>query len=346
MTIREIDDELLLACSELDEKRVLAALTAGADPNCHDNFDYPLLACLHASDYDIKFFPEEYDNPSQEDDTENGILDAIYDEYELEADRRRIRIFDLLLEYGADLNADHGDLNPLMWETIYNNNSSRIIEYLLQKGANPNSKDWDFHITPLEHAWELERLIVQDDMRIADRIPDNARLLLAYGALPEAWEDIKENIVDLSQIQTSEDLSPDIEKLSTVFRQDYCRTMRDVDAALVFSCQRMDYHSFQVAAKLGGDLSIVDEYGRPLPVIVLQDVPLFCKKKFVPFGWYDLEDSIIDFLLFLLVGMKVPTNQEICRQIMDACAENEYDDTLQVLTTHHTLGRQFSAIGK
>ncbi len=343
MTIRDIDRELLNSCSELDEKRVLAALMAGADPNCHDDFDYPLLACLRASDYDAKFFPEDNDSALKKDDSEKGILDAIYDEYELEADRRRIRVFNLLLENGADLNANHGDLRPLIWEAIYN--TSRIIEYLLKKGANPNAKDKDYLITPLQHAWDEERRITQEDMKIADRMPDNARLLLAHGALPEAWEDIKENTVDLSRIRTSEDISPDVGKQSNVFRQECCRNMRDVDAALVLSCQLMDYHSFQVAAKLGGDLSVSDDSGRPLPIIVLRDVPLFCSKKFVPFGWYDLEDSIIDYLLFLLVGMKVPTTPDTRSQIVDICIDYEYEKTIQVLRTHNVLGRQFSTAG-
>ena len=238
MTTRDIDKELLEACSVLDEDRVLSALMAGANPNCHDDFDYPLLACLRASDYDAKFFPEDNDNASKKDDSPKGVLDAIYDEYELEADCRRIRVFNLLLENGADMNADHGDLEPLIWEAIYN--TSRIIDYLLEKGANPNSKDKDYLTTPLQHAWDEERRISQEDMKIAGRIPDNARVLLAHGALPEAWEDIKENTINLSGIRTSEDISPDIEKPSTVFRQECCRNMRDVDAALVLSCQRMD----------------------------------------------------------------------------------------------------------
>ena len=97
--------------------------------------------------------------------------------------------------------------------------------------------------------------------------------------------------------------------------------------------------------KLGGDLSVSDDSDRPLPIIVLQDVPLFCSKKFVPFGWCDLEDSIIDYLLFLLVGMKVPTTPGILSQIVDVCTDYEYEKTIQVLRTHHVLGRQFGTAG-
>lgn len=519
MTLREIDKELLDACSELDENRVQKALLAGADPNCINAHDiYPLLACLYADGYDSKFCPGRNNNALEDEDP--NIPDSVFDEYDRETDSRRIRIFDILIDHGADLNHDFRIDNAILWHTVHS--SYRIMEYLLQKGANPNLKSqYPDSETPLKHAW-LDESANHGCKKIVEKLSRIGRLLLSYGALPEAWGTIDEKTIDLSKIRTFENVppfvhpeipdtitplseedkklfiacknidieaailaldkganinarnieddfatpltvacrliaifepeesdwtsekakertdaiyrmismllergaNPNLSKLyhgtikgnkiieaetplmftawlaknvvfstlllenganpnfssesiggteetvmdlncfdynidnplevkpieillmrfggceSYIFKPDYCRGMRDVDAALVFACQRMDYHSVQVAAKLGGNLAVLDDYGRSLPVIVLEDAPQLCGKRFAENGW-NIDESITDYLLFLLVGMKVQTTQKTRSRIVEICIDNGCEKTLQVLRTHHILGSQF-----
>ena len=514
MAIREIDKELLAACSALDEKRVETALLSGADPNCLDDYhDYPLLACLDADRYEKVYTSSKNINDSDDEDDDKGnlILDSIYEEYIRETDFHRIRIFDLLIAYGADLNSNLRDGESILWNAVHK--SPRIVEYLLKKGANPNhAQVGTIASTVLGHAW-IDEAIHHDCKTIVEQMSSISRVLLSYGALPYAWEEIDAKTVDLSTIRSFEDVPPfihpeipenirslseedkrlfvacnkvdidtalialdmganvnaqnadddfatplyvvckviafselsneridaayrmvslllsrganpnlhtlfrshingketlegetplmlvawlaknveistlllehganpnfastspnDVEETvmdlncfdynvddplevkpiemllmrfggckSFIFNSNYCRGMREVDAALVFSCQRMAYHSVQVAVKLGGDLSILDAHGRSLPVIVLQDVPQLCGRRFAKEGW-NLEDSITDFLLFLLVGLNVPTTQESRNQILSACINDGYEQTLQVLINHHILGKQF-----
>ncbi len=512
--LRPCDRDLLKACSDLDEERVRAALDAGADPNCHDRFEWPLLACLHGSGFE-RWFWGWTDADDDDDDDDESVDAAKCEEYERESDLRRIRIFTILLDRGADINLNIGD--DLLWHAVHN--SPEIVEFLLSRGADPNCESdngQNHDMNPLSHAW-TDETVYRSDPEASKSYATIGRMLLSYGARPEWSGDFKETAVDLEKIRSFEDVPPlvhpalpeNVKPLSSadgalfaacdrldesgveralaaganpnarnpaydygtpllaavkaasdfdcscddaersrdairiakrllsagadpnlceasgtreggktfiegatplqhaawlakdvslsecllehganpnfacstqggeeatvmsmncwdynvddpsdvkpvevllaryggcrnhVFDKDECAGMRDVDAALVFACQRLDYYNVQLAEKLGGDLSIRDGK-RSLPVVVLDDAPQLCGKRFADNGW-PLEDAVTDFLLFLLVGMKTPVDEEQAERILRACVDNGYADTMRVLVRHHSLGPAFKS---
>ena len=61
-------------------------------------------------------------------------------------------------------------------------------------------------------------------------------------------------------------------------------------------------------------------------------------------GW-KIEFGVLDFILFLLVGMKVPLTDSDADDILSACVYNGYEEVLKVLLEHHTLGALFRSRG-
>lgn len=336
--LRPCDRDLLKACSDLDEEGVRAALDAGADPNCHDRFEWPLLACLHGSGFE-RWFWGWTDADDDDDDDDESVDAAKCEEYERESDLRRIRIFTILLDRGADINLNIGD--DLLWHAVHN--SPEIVEFLLSRGADPNCESdngQNHDMNPLSHAW-TDETVYRSDPEASKSYATIGRMLLSYGARPEWSGDFKETAVDLEKIRSFEDVPPLVHPALPENVKPLCAGMRDVDAALVFACQRLDYYNVQLAEKLGGDLSIRDG-NRSLPVVVLDDAPQLCGKRFADNGW-NLEDAVTDFLLFLLVGMKTPVDGEQAERILRACVDNGYADTMRVLVRHHSLGPAFKS---
>ena len=123
--VREFENELFDACSYLDLERIKYALNKGADINSiNHNGETPITNAIKfywATDLDQykKYSDKEYD----------AIQKVNYE--------KLIPIIDYLLDSGADINLyGDGGLPPIV--AAYYTNTPELIEYLLQRGANPN----------------------------------------------------------------------------------------------------------------------------------------------------------------------------------------------------------------
>ena len=129
-----------------------------------------------------------------------------------------------------------------------------------------------------------------------------------------------------------------------IFEDDSVKGLSDEDAALVYACQRMDYGAVQQAVKLGGNLGLRQWGSRILPEVTLYDAPQVRGNWFRKNGW-QIEQGVLDFILFLLVGMKFPLSEHDVDDILTACVYNGYEEVLKVLLEHHTLGALFRSRG-
>ena len=120
-----LDKELFKACCNLDLAGVKKALEKGANINAINHWgetalsnaveDYYLVGMLN----DVNYTADEYK------------------EFEENNYRKLIDIVDFLIEQGADINLFGYDGKPPIVSAYYTH-SSRLVEYLLKKGANPN----------------------------------------------------------------------------------------------------------------------------------------------------------------------------------------------------------------
>ena len=164
----QLDMDLHEACEKLDLAKVESLLDAGANPNstsgdpCYDT----LLAEVFQGTYDLRSSGLKTDNA-------RGILDA-------------------LVSHGCDLDFSPYESAAPMYEAVHF--SPEFLEYLIEKGANPNTVSWigiyDLPTTPLDH--------VADDIGAHGESPDlNARFDLINKAggkyfseiVPDFYED-------------------------------------------------------------------------------------------------------------------------------------------------------------
>lgn len=136
-------------------------------PNGHLEGFSPLLeyAIYHSSLSFIKKMLDSGADPNYEDHAGfPSIIAALSSERE---DRKDI--IDLLLRYGADINQRGiNDWTPLHWAAA--NDNARLIEYLLEKGADPTLRTGiDDMATPLE---EAEILGCESSVKILKQIKD------------------------------------------------------------------------------------------------------------------------------------------------------------------------------
>ena len=125
-----LDMDLHEACEKLDLAKVESLLDAGANPNstsgdpCYDT----LLAEVFQGTYDLRSSGLKTDNA-------RGILDA-------------------LVSHGCDLDFSPYESAAPMYEAVHF--SPECLEYLIEKGANPNTVSWigldGWPATPLNHA--------------------------------------------------------------------------------------------------------------------------------------------------------------------------------------------------
>ena len=164
----QLDMDLHEACEKLDLAKVESLLDAGANPNstsgdpCYDT----LLTEVFQGTYDLRSSGLKTDNA-------RGILDA-------------------LVSHGCDLDFSPYESAAPMYEAVHF--SPEFLEYLIEKGANPNTVSWigiyDLPTTPLDH--------VADDIGAHGENPDlNARFDLINKAggkyfseiVPDFYED-------------------------------------------------------------------------------------------------------------------------------------------------------------
>lgn len=238
----------------------------------------------------------------------------------------------------------------------------QIVSFLLDSGADPNLPNCE-HVdcgvyggmwtgtTPLKHtAW------LSKDVELS-------KMLLEHGANPNFLSSSigGETIMDLNDLDCRPNepefdesrFAKPIEMLLAsyggcrryIFDEDSVDGLSDEDTALVYACQRMDYGAVQQAVKLGGNLGIRQGGRRILPEITLYDAPQVCGNRFRKNGW-KIELGVLDFILFLLVGIKVPLSGSDVDDILAACVYNGYEELITVLLEHHSLGVLFKRRGK
>ena len=126
----QLDRELFDACRGFDVEKVRALLSAGANPNATSG-----SPCF--------------------DTLITGVIESAYDLPPSDPKANRvIRIIDLLLSHGCDIDlAPYESCTP-MYDAIHSNPS--CLEMLIEKGADPNAVSWigldDTPTTPLDHA--------------------------------------------------------------------------------------------------------------------------------------------------------------------------------------------------
>ena len=237
----------------------------------------------------------------------------------------------------------------------------QIVSLLLDAGADPNIPHCErvdcsvyggmwIGTTPLKHAAWLSK-----DVELS-------KMLLEHGANPNFLSSSigGKTIMDLNGMDCRPNepefdeswFAKPIEMLLAsyggcrrhIFEDDSVEGLSDEDAALVYACQRMDYGAVQTAVKLGGNLGLRQWGSRILPEVTLYDAPQVRGNWFRKNGW-QIEQGVVDFILFLLVGMKFPLSEHDADDILAACVYNGYEEVLKVLLEHHALGALFRARG-
>lgn len=272
-SLRPIDQTLHDACSALDEPKVLAALDAGADPNALDDDTSPILATLHGSDFMSTFHEWAGLSPLSDDDDETvddqPVDKAKADAFDREADRRRIRIFFLLLSRGADINQDLGEVE-LLWYAVHH--SPEVLEFLLAHGADPNRRasgnndPLDYAMTPLCHAWTDESAY-RNDPDLAPKLANNASILLAYGALPDWPDTFEETAIDPAEIRDFDNVPP----LVYPALPEAPEPLSEADHELFAACDALDAVAIEKALACGANPNARDpddNYRTPLLAIV------------------------------------------------------------------------------
>ncbi len=137
-----LDLELVKACGELDAKKVVALLKSGANENANSGGKFPDMLI-------------------------SRVLEAAYDLNKTNPDfELASKIIDILLYHGCDIDyCPYGGGAPLYESTYYD---TPCIQFLLEKGANPNSICWicvdKFPQTPLDS--------IEDDINAYGEEPD------------------------------------------------------------------------------------------------------------------------------------------------------------------------------
>lgn len=306
IALTDADRRLFAACRDVDEVRVVTALKEGANPNARD--------------------------------AEDGFVTPL----------------GLLVRQNV-YDAAKGRPTP-EFEAAWRTRVQKAVKTLLDQGADPNigevyrmenSTDGNLEgSTPLqESCWLLK------DVELS-------RFLLDHGANPNFMSELHngETIRTMNNFDYNVDDPVEVKPIevllnryggccSSIFDGKACEGFSDTDKALVFACQRMDYHAVQLAVKLGGNLGVREWGRRCLPVIVMEDAPQLRGKYYADNG-LDIEDEIINFVMFLLVGMKMPLTDEVVDDMLFACVDNGYEKVLAALLNHHKLGEFFQMRGR
>ncbi|MCQ2391546.1 MAG: hypothetical protein MJ240_08975 [Kiritimatiellae bacterium] len=296
------DRELLAASRRHSLLGVSQALRKGANPNARDPNDSLTTPMMAALRC---AYYEMLGNPSESD---------------YEAWRKDTRsIVMLLLENGADPNL--GEVNE-------------------EPGRGPNGLIVE-GVTPLHHAAWLDK-----DVEIS-------QILLDHGANPNviASESELSTVRDMNDQDYNVDDPLEVKPIEClmnryggccyyVFDPDCEKELSDVNQALVYGCQRMDYSVVMRAIQKGADRSLREWGRRCLPVIVMNDAPQLRGKYYFQNG-LDVEDEVVNFILFLLGGISVPIGDREIDDMIYACIDNGMEKVLAALVAHHKYGTRF-----
>lgn len=306
----EYGSALFKACNELDVDGVSRLLEENCDPNVRDCDNGGITPLCKIAEMQSGGFRELLNKNGTVD---NGELEDL--------SRRAYAIAMDLLRHGADPNIPKIEVvrDGFGRETIYGRTClmfaawlSKDLEMsrlLLENGANPN-----FRSKPKDDDGDTVQSLNEADRHEADpsRVDAIGKLLCEYGGC-----------------------------FNGIF-DEYEAGLRDVDQALIYSCQRLGYYGVQLAAKLGADLSTHSRLGDwCLPVVAIYDAPQLMGKKARLNNWGPVEPLVTDFVLFLLVGMRVPVSGKDIDDILIAAVSSGFEDLLETLLSHHSLGERF-----
>ena len=174
---------LMEAVSSLDADKMTQAIAGGADVNFIQDPNAPGLLEEMCVESHFWFYGGEAEIPRKEKFKES--------------EDRLFKCVNILLEHGFDLSRVHRDVSTNVSVFCYATKwcpSLKVVEYLLQKGMNPNILTYEQYsaLDNLEgEIWSEEAC---DRPRDAKYIYQNARLAIAYGARP-GWllDDIRPN---------------------------------------------------------------------------------------------------------------------------------------------------------
>ena len=302
--LTDADRDLYEACKNFDIEAVRRSVEKGANVNARDeseDFETPLFVAV--KNMDLYYYHEPNDRPTKQE--------------RLAWREKGLSIVRYLLDNGADLNI--GEVSERSTD------KGMVIE-----GA-----------TPLQQAAWLQK-----DVELS-------RILMEHGANPNfvAEEEEGETIRDMNNVDYNVDNPMDVKPIEDllngfggctawIFSEDAGKDLSMPDKALVFACQRMDYYAVQLAVKCGGNLAVREWGHRCLPVIVMDDAPQLKGKHFAKNGW-DIEEEIVNFVMFLLMGMSMPLGSTEIADILYACVKNGYEKLLAALLHHHKYGPAF-----
>ena len=184
------DKDLQKACSYLDVDLAAKAIAAGANVNMVDEGGTPIaFECLLSGDFIYQF---ESDDENEDDDLSQEEYAAIVQE----AIRRRIKIIEMMLTKGLDLNVRDEEGYPLMWHAAHLD--PELVEFLVKAGADVNAPRGDgssFNEMPLEHVWNDE-VCCRGDEELEKENAQVNRMLLSYGAVPNSPASLTETSRD------------------------------------------------------------------------------------------------------------------------------------------------------
>lgn len=305
--LTEEDRKLFAACRGHSVTGVSQALQKGANPNARDADDSLTTPMLEALRCECYLMIDE---PTAAD---------------YEAWRRNTRsILDMLLKAGADPNL--GELSEVpgrgpnglvvhcstpLHQAAWLDKDVEISQLLLDHGANPNVISSESELATVR------------DMNNWDYNVDNPVTVKPIESLMNRYGGCCHYIFD-----------PDSEK-----------ELSDANKAMVYGCQRMDYSIVMGAVKQGADRSLRKWGRRCLPVVVMNDAPQLRGRYYFQNG-LDVEDEVVNFVLFLLGGIAVPIGDREVDDIIYACINNGMEKVLKAMVEHHKYGMKFVERGR
>ena len=157
-----IDDELLAGCANWDKEMINTAMARGANINCLDDDGASVITTtIGELDNDISKVPQCKE------------------------------IIDLLLSYGADINLfGYEAMSPLVcaYDNLYN--TTELVEFLLERGALPNTNCLYYEITynPKQRNVRSTLLDILDPSEMGENDIKLGKILRAAGGRRYVWD--------------------------------------------------------------------------------------------------------------------------------------------------------------
>ena len=247
LELSQPDKDLQKACSYLDVDLATKAIAAGANVNMVDEGGTPIVfECLLSGDFIYQF---ESDDETEDDDLSQEEYAAIVQE----AIRRRIKIIEMMLEKGLDLNVRDEEGYPLMWHAAHLD--PELVEFLVKAGADVNAPRGDgssFNDMPLEHVWNDE-ICCRGDEELEKENAQVNRMLLSYGAVPNSPASLTETSINPNDVRSFKEVPP----LVYPCAQKVVKDVSQLDATLLKACKSLDVVAVRKAIESGANPNVL-----------------------------------------------------------------------------------------